>query len=133
MLSDLETTIATIEQQNLKLITGIKERWQRAFEEASTLLKWNDQLIVEYNPAIWRISRYPVGLRLFSYPWKNVCIFEFGTPNYAFPFDCFESEEAKLGVMLHEIAHFIDDCYWDFDLRNVTIESRNYVTREQRA
>jgi hypothetical protein len=133
MLSDLETTIAIIEQQDIELIASIKEGWQWALEKALGLLKWNDQLVVEYNPAIWRISRYPVGLRLFSYPWKNVFIFEFGTPNHVFPFDCFESKEAKFGVMLHEIAHFIDDDYCGFDLRSVIEESRNYVTREQRA
>jgi len=133
MLSDLETTIAIIEQQNIELIADIKERWQWAFEEALRLLKWDDQLVVEYNPAIWRISSYPVGLRLVSYPWKKVFIFEFGTPNCVFPFDCFESKDAKLGVILHEISHFIDDVHCGLDLRGMIEDSRNYVTREQRA
>jgi hypothetical protein len=133
MLSDLETTIATVEQQDLELIADTKVSWLQAFEDALKFLNWSDRLIVEYNPAIWRISRYPVGLRLFSYPWRNVYIFEFGTPNSVFPFDCFDSKEAKLGVMLHEIAHFIDDHRWGFDIKGVTVESRKYVTREQRA
>ncbi|MDD1758297.1 MAG: hypothetical protein LUQ22_06145, partial [Methanotrichaceae archaeon] len=132
-LSDLESTMATVEQQDLELIADTKGSWLQAFEEALNFLNWSDRLIVEYNPAIWRISRYPVGLRLFSYPWRKVYIFEFGTPNSVFPFDCFDSKEAKLGVMLHEIAHFIDDSRWSFDLRGVSEESRKYVTREQRA
>jgi len=35
--------------------------------------------------------------------------------------------------MVHEIAHFIDDHRWNFDLPALIRESREYITREQRA
>jgi hypothetical protein len=74
-----------------------------------------------------------VGIRLFSSPWSRVFVFEFASPSSRLPFDCFPSEDAKLGVMVHEIAHLIDDNAWGFDLPALIRESREYVTREQRA
>jgi hypothetical protein len=35
--------------------------------------------------------------------------------------------------MVHELAHFIDDHRWSFDLPALIRESREYITREQRA
>jgi hypothetical protein len=72
-------------------------------------------------------------MRLLSDPWTDHLVFEFSTSNYVLPFDCFESQKAKTGVMLHEIAHRIDDMRWNFDLRGLRIEAGYYVTREQRA
>lgn len=133
MLNDMESAIAFIEKQDTEVISRIKNAWSRAFEKASRILLSPEKLRIEYNPAIWRISRHPVGIRMVSSPWGMYFIFEFASPNLVLPFDCFPSEEAKTGVMLHEIAHLIDDRRWGFDLRKLIADSSNYVTREQRA
>jgi hypothetical protein len=133
MLSDLEAAIVSVEGVDPATVLWVKDAWEMARAKASSILYWPDKLIVEYNPAIWRISRFPVGIRLFSSPWIRAFVFEFASPNSRLPFDCFPSEDAKLGVMIHEIAHLIDDNAWNFDLPALIRESREYVTREQRA
>lgn len=133
MLSDMESAIALVEDQDPETISKVKDSWHLALAESSKVLSWPDRLIVEYNPAIWRISRHPVGIRLISSPWEKIFIFEFATPNFVIPFDCFPSIESKTGVMFHEIAHLIDDRRWGFDLRKLARDSSEYVTREQRA
>jgi hypothetical protein len=132
MLSDLEAAIVSVEGQDPIKVLGVKDAWEKARAKASSIIYWPDKLIVQYNPAIWRISRFPVGIRLFSSPWSRVFVFEFASPNSRLPFDCFPNEDAKLGVMVHELAHFIDDNAWNFDLPALVRESREYVTREQR-
>jgi hypothetical protein len=133
MLSDLESAMAMIEGQDLQEVSAVKEGWQQSLDAASKILKWPEGFIIQYNPANWRESRYIVGMRLLSDPWTDHLVFEFSTPNYVLPFDCFPRQEAKVGVMLHEIAHRIDDMRWNFDLRGLRLEAGNYVTREQRA
>lgn len=133
MLSDLESAMALVEGQNLDAVSAVKDRWQQALDEASKILKWPDRFLVQYNPAIWRRSRYPVGMRLLSDPFADHLIFEFATPNYILPFDCFGPEMAKVGVMLHEFCHLIDDERWGFDLGSLAEEAEEFITREQRA
>jgi hypothetical protein len=133
MLSDLESAMAQVEGQELQSLSAIKDRWQKTLNEASRILKWPDRFIVRYNPAIWRGSRYTVGMRLLSDPFGDHFIFEFSTPNYVLPFDCFERQNAKVGVMLHEFAHLIDDERWGFDLGDLAEEADEFITREQRA
>ena len=133
MLSDMESAMALVEGQKLEAVSSVKDEWQQALEEASKILKWPDRFIVQYNPAIWRRSHYPVGMRLLSDPFKDYLIFEFATPNYILPFDCFELGMAKTGVMLHEFSHLIDDDRWGFDLGSLAIEAGEFITREQRA
>jgi hypothetical protein len=133
MLSDLESAMALVEGQELVSVSSVKDWWQQAMEEASRILKWPERFIVQYNPAIWRGSRYVVGMRLLSDPWAELLIFEFATPNYILPFDCFGEGGAKKGVMLHELAHITDDDRWGFDLGGLAAEAGEFVTREQRA
>lgn len=133
MLSDMEAAIVFVEKQDLEGVSKVKDAWQMALGEASRVLSWSDKLLVEYNPGIWRVSRHPVGIRMVSAPWGKFFIFEFASPNLVLPFDCFDSGEAKTGVMVHEVAHLIDDRRWGFDLRSLAVESLEYVTREQRA
>ncbi len=133
MLSDLESAMALVEGQELEAVSAVKDGWQQALEDASKILKWPEGFTIQYNPAIWRGSRYTVGIRLLSNPFDDILIFEFSTPNYVLPFDCFASPNAKVGVMLHEIAHRIDDARWGFDLRGLRREAGDYITREQRA
>jgi hypothetical protein len=133
MLSDLEAAIISVEGLAPDVVSRVKDDWEKALAQASTIINWPDKLVVEYNPAIWRVSRFPVGVRLFSSPWSRVFVFEFASPNSRLPFDCFPSQDAKLGVMVHELAHFIDDHRWSFDLPALIRESREYITREQRA
>jgi hypothetical protein len=133
MLSDLESAMALVEGQELEVVSSVKDWWHQAMEEASKILKWPERFVVQFNPAIWRGSRYVVGMRLLSDPWSDLLIFEFATPNYVFPFDCFSEAGAKKGVMLHELAHLADDNRWGFDLRGLRKEAGQYVTREQRA
>lgn len=125
--------MALVEGQKLEAISAVKAEWQQALEAASKILKWPEGFIVQYNPAIWRRSRYPVGMRLLSDPFKDHLIFEFATPNYILPFDCFDKGAAKVGVMLHELSHLIDDDRWGFDLRSLAAEAGEFITREQRA
>ncbi|MFB3765481.1 MAG: hypothetical protein ACE14P_09565 [Methanotrichaceae archaeon] len=133
MLNDMESAMALVEGQKLEAVSAVKDEWHLALEEASKMLKWPDKFIVQYNPAIWRRSHYPVGMRLLSDPFKDYLIFEFATPNYILPFDCFEFKMAKIGVMLHEFSHLIDDERWSFDLSSLAIEAGEFITREQRA
>jgi hypothetical protein len=133
MLSDLESAMALVEGQKPQSISETKDQWMLALNEASNMLKWPDRFIVQYNPAIWRASRYTVGMRLLSDPFADHFIFEFSTPNYILPFDCFERQSAKAGVMLHEFSHLIDDERWGFDLGDLAEESDEFITREQRA
>ncbi len=133
MLSDLESAMALVEGQELEAVSSVKDWWHQAMEEASTILKWPERFVVQYNPAIWRGSRYVVGMRLLSDPFAELLIFEFATPNYILPFDCFSEAGAKKGVMLHELAHLVDDDRWGFDLQGLRKEAGQYVTREQRA
>lgn len=133
MLNDMESAMALVEGQKLEAVSAVKDKWLLALEEASKILKWPERFIVQYNPAIWRRSHYPVGMRLLSDPFKEYLIFEFATPNYILPFDCFELGRAKIGVMLHEFSHLIDDERWGFDLRSLAIEAGEFITREQRA
>ena len=133
MLGDVEAAMAMVEGQSPDLISAVKNEWQQALENASKVLKWPEGFIVQYNPAIWRRSRYPVGMRLLSDPYSYQLIFEFATPNSVLPFDCFEPAMAKVGVMLHEIAHLIDDNRWGFDLNGLAAEAGEFITREQRA
>lgn len=133
MLSDMESAIAFIEKQDIEIISRIKDEWNLALKEASKVLPRPEKLLVEYNPAIFRVSRHPVGIRLVSSPWGNYFIFEFATPNNMLPFDIFESTQAKTGVMVHELSHLIDDKRWGFDLTKLIEDSSEYVTREQRA
>jgi hypothetical protein len=133
MLSDLERAMALVEGQEQQEVSAVKDRWQEALDDASKMLKCSDRFMVQYNPAIWRGSRYVVGMRLLSGPWAEHLIFEFATPNYVLPFDCFEPPMAKIGVMLHELAHLIDDARWGFDLDSLAKEAGEFVTREQRA
>ena len=125
--------MALVEGQKLEAVSAVKEEWQQALDEASKILKWPDRFIVQYNPAIWRRSHYPVGMRLLSDPFMDHLIFEFATPNYILPFDCFELGTAKTGVMLHEFSHLIDDDRWGFDLTSLAAEAGEFITREQRA
>lgn len=133
MLSDLESAMALVEGQQLQAVSMIKDEWQQALDGASKILKWPDKFIVQYNPAIWRRSRYTVGMRLLSDPFADHLIFEFATPNYVLPFDCFGLGSAKVGVMLHELAHLIDDERWGFDLGGLAADAGEFITREQRA
>lgn len=133
MLSDLEMAMALVERQDHGAVEAVKTLWQNALEDASRILKWPRRFIVQYNPAIWRGSRYVVGLRRLSGPMTDLIIFDFATPNYTLQFDCFGPNEAKLGVMLHEIAHMIDDERWGFDLGGLEDEAREFIAREQRA
>jgi hypothetical protein len=133
MLSDMEAAIVFVEGLAPDIVSGVKDAWEEASAGAINILCWPEKLIVEYNPAIWRISRFIVGIRLFSTPWSRAFVFAFASPNSRLPFDCFPSRDAKLGVMVHEIAHLIDDHSWSFDLHALIRESRKYVTREQRA
>jgi len=125
--------MALVEGQELQAVSAVKDGWQQALDEAAKILKWPDRFLVQYNPAIWRNSRYPVGMRLLSDPFADHLIFEFATPNYVLPFDCFGSEIAKVGVMLHEFCHLIDDERWGFDLGSLAEEAEEFITREQRA
>ncbi len=125
--------MALVEGQKLDAVAAVKDTWQKALNEASEILKWPDRFIVQYNPAIWRRSRYLVGMRLLSDPFADHLIFEFATPNYILPFDCFGREMAKVGVMLHEFSHMIDDERWGFDLGGLAEEAGEFITREQRA
>lgn len=133
MLSDMESAMALVEGQKLDAVAAVKDGWQNALNEATKILKWPDRFIVQYNPAIWRRSRYLVGMRLLSDPFADHLIFEFATPNYILPFDCFGREMAKVGVMLHEFSHMIDDERWGFDLGDLAEEAGEFITREQRA
>jgi hypothetical protein len=133
MLNELEAAMASVEGVDTTMLLEVKDAWEEAHAQASNILCWPDKLIMAYNPAIWRISRFPVGIRLLSSPWSRTFLFEFASPSSRLPFDCFPNEDAKLGVMVHEIAHLIDDNAWDFDLPALIRESREYVTREQRA
>jgi hypothetical protein len=133
MLNEMENAIVFIEKQSPEIISRVKDDWHLAFEEASKVLSCPEKFIVEYNPAIWRVSRHPVGIRLVSSLWGTYFIFEFATPNLNLPFDCFEAMEAKTGVMVHEIAHLIDDRRLGFDLERLAADSSEYITREQRA
>lgn len=63
----------------------------------------------------------------------DLLVFDFATPNNTLQFDCFGPDKAKLGVMLHEIAHMLDDERWGFDLGGLKEEAREFITREQRA
>lgn len=125
--------MALVEGQKLDTVAAVKDEWQKALNEASGILKWPNKFIVQYNPAIWRRSRYLVGMRLLSDPFADHLIFEFATPNYILPFDCFGREMAKVGVMLHEFSHMIDDERWGFDLGDLAEEAGEFITREQRA
>ncbi len=125
--------MALAEQQDTEKIATIKDSWQSALKTCLPLFKNPPEFLVEYNPANWRISRQLVGLRKVSYIGKPYLIFEFSTPNSILPFDCFESPEAKQGVLAHEIAHMIDDARWNFNLEELMFESNNFITREQRA
>ncbi len=125
--------MALVEGQKLDAVSAVKDEWQQALDEASKILKWPDRFLVQYNPAIWRRSRYLVGMRLLSDPFADHLIFEFATPNYVLPFDCFGPENAKVGVMLHEFCHLIDDERWGFDLGDLAEEAGEFITREQRA
>ncbi len=129
----MESAMALVEGQELQAVSAVKDRWQQALDEAAKILKWPDRFLVQYNPAIWRKSRYPVGMRLLSDPFADHLIFEFATPNYVLPFDCFGPERAKVGVMLHEFCHLIDDARWGFDLGSLAEEAEEFITREQRA
>jgi hypothetical protein len=133
MLSDMEAAIVFVEGLAPDIVSCVKDAWVEASARAINILCWPEKLIVEYNPAIWRISRFVVGIRLVSTPWSRAVVFAFASPNSRLPFDCFPSRDAKLGVMVHEIAHLIDDHSWSFDLPALIRESRKYVTREQRA
>ncbi len=133
MLSDLESAMALVEGQKIEAVSMVKDGWQLALNEASKILKWPNRFLVQYNPAIWRRSRYPVGMRLLSDPFADHLIFEFATPNYVLPFDCFGPKRAKAGVMLHEFGHLIDDERWGFDLNGLAVEAEEFITREQRA
>lgn len=133
MLSDMESAMALVEGQKVETLSAVKDEWQLALEEASKILKWPERFIVQYNPAIWRRSHYPVGMRLLSDPFKDYLIFEFAAPNYILPFDCFEMGRAKIGVMLHELSHLVDDDRWGFNLGSLAIEAGEFITREQRA
>ena len=125
--------MALVEGQKLDAVSEVKDGWQQALDEAAKILKWPDRFLVQYNPAIWRRSRYLVGMRLLSDPFADHLIFEFATPNYVLPFDCFGSKNAKVGVMLHEFCHLIDDERWGFDLGDLAEEAGEFITREQRA
>lgn len=129
----MESAMALVEGQKLESVSAVKAEWQQALEAASKILKWPERFNVQYNPAIWRRSRYPVGMRLLSDPFNDHLIFEFATPNYILPFDCFDLGMAKVGVMLHEFSHLIDDDRWGFDLRSLAAEAGEFITREQRA
>ncbi len=133
MLSDLESAMAIVEGQETVSILEAKDSWERALDEALKVLKWPKRFIVQYNPVIWRGSRYTVGMRLLSDPFADYFIFEFSTPNYVLPFDCFERQNAKVGVMLHELSHLIDDDRWGFDLGDLVKEADRFIAREQRA
>ncbi|HWQ19151.1 MAG TPA: hypothetical protein VN455_05180 [Methanotrichaceae archaeon] len=133
MLNDLEMALALVEGQDCDSLSAVKDSWQRALEEASEILHWPARIMVQYSPGIWRNSRYLVGMRLLSNPWDEVLIFEFATPNSVLAFDCFDQDLAKVGVMLHEFAHLIDDDRWGFDLGGLAHEAGQFITREQRA
>lgn len=133
MLGEMEAAMAFVEQQNTEKITKVKEAWELALKSCLPLFKNPRKFIIEYNPAGWRASRQLAGLRIVSCMGESYLIFEFSTPNSILPFDCFESYEAKQGVIAHEISHVIDDARWNFSFKELIFESNNFITREQRA
>jgi hypothetical protein len=133
MMDEAETVFATVEEQNPENVDQIKRGWEEALCDVRKVLHAGVDMRVAYNPLIWRVTRYPVGLRLLSGPWGSYAIIEFSTPNGIIYFDCFSYGEAKHGVLAHEIAHIIDDKHWKLDKQVLIRESEVYVTREQRA
>jgi hypothetical protein len=133
MLSELESAMAMIEARDQKEILQVKDSWQEALEEASEILSWPDSLVIQYNPATWRSHHYVVSMRFITYPWDDLTVFEFTTPNNILPFDCLEQKFAKVGVMLHEIGHLVDDARWGIGLKASAEASEEFITGEQRA
>ncbi len=133
MLGQMESAMAFVEGQDEETIGNIKHAWELARQSCIKLFKDDIDFIIEYNPANWHASRQPAGLRRVSFMGTPYLIFEFATPNKALPFDSFASQDAKQGVIAHEISHVIDDKKWNFSFKELILESRSFITREQRA
>jgi hypothetical protein len=71
MMDEAETVFATVEEQNPENVDRIKRGWDEALCAVRKVLHAGVDMRVAYNPLIWRVTRYPVGLRLLSGPWGS--------------------------------------------------------------
>jgi hypothetical protein len=59
VLSDLESVIASIENQDPEVISKVKDNWQKAFKNASSILCCPENFIVEYNLLFGEFRGFP--------------------------------------------------------------------------
>ncbi|BAW30794.1 MAG TPA: hypothetical protein PLO64_06015 [Methanothermobacter sp.] len=134
MLSISERAALAVEGVDENLIAKIKRKWENALDQVLNDLNFKQEIYLEYNPLIWHVSKYPIGIRVYRSIGGTITIIEFSTPNRIIPFDIFPSSESKKAVITHEIAHILDDKKWySMDYKKIAYEARNYISREQRA
>lgn len=133
-LSICETAATFVEGVDKKSVEETKKEWKKALYGVKNDFKFKENIDVEYNPLIWHVSRYPVGIRVYCTIGGVLTVIEFSTPNRKIPFDIFLGFESKRGVLAHEIAHILDDRKWyPMDYQKIMRESKNHISREQRA
>jgi len=103
-LSISERAAAAVENIDEKLLAKIKESWENALEQVLEDFDFKREIYLEYNPLIWHVSKYPIGIRVYRSIPGVITIIEFSTPNRIIPFDIFSSFESKRAVIAHEIA-----------------------------
>ncbi len=133
-LSISERAAAAVENVDENLLVKIKKGWENALDQVLEDFDFKREIYLEYNPLIWHVSKYPIGIRVYRSIAGVITIIEFSTPNRRIPFDIFPSFESKKAVIAHEIAHILDDQKWyHMDYNRIAYEAQNYISREQRA
>lgn len=133
-LSISERAAAAVENVDEKILRKVKEGWEKALDQVLKDFDFKREIYLEYNPLIWHVAKYPIGIRVYRSIAGIITIIEFSTPNRMIPFDIFHSFESKRAVIAHEIAHIIDDKKWySMDYERIAYEAQNYISREQRA
>lgn len=133
-LSISERAAAAVENVDERILTKVKKSWEKTLDQILKDFDFKQEIYLEYNPLIWHVSKYPIGIRVYRSIAGIITMIEFSTPNRMIPFDIFHSFESKRAVIAHEIAHILDDQRWySTNYERIAYEAQNYISREQRA
>jgi len=134
VLSISERAAAAVEGVDEGILTKIKSSWENTLNQVLRDFNFKQEIYFEYNPLIWHVSKYPIGIRIYRSIAGTITVIEFSTPNKEIPFDIFSNSKSKKAVLAHEIAHMLDDKKWHaMDYKKIAYEAQHYITREQRA
>gem|GEM_PF-6578857 len=96
VLSISERAAAAVEGVDEGILTKIKSSWENTLNQVLRDFNFKQEIYFEYNPLIWHVSKYPIGIRIYRSIAGTITVIEFSTPNKEIPFDIFSNSKSKL-------------------------------------